>query len=166
MLLMSLTFPSQVRGDAGLGPPPVGPGALILPAGREERSGGKGLRREMDKVEKDKRTGRSFITSSDVGGKRERVDGDGSSWERLSVQGVKKQRVQSFNEKVQTERGEVRGKTKGTEGGRGCNDRTKIKRLERERSWKHPHQTKERKSEKCFGPRQPPSVPHFITFQI
>lgn len=68
---MSLTFPSQVRGDAGLGPPPVGPGALILPAGREERSGGKGLRREMDKVEKDKRTGRSFITSSDVGGKRE-----------------------------------------------------------------------------------------------
>lgn len=87
---MSLTFPSQVRGDAGLGPPPVGPGALILPAGREERSGGKGLRREMDKVEKDKRTGRSFITSSNVGGERERVDGDGRSGERLSVQGGKK----------------------------------------------------------------------------
>lgn len=100
---MSLTFPSQVRGDAGLGPPPVGPGALILPAGREERSGGKGLRREMDKVEKDKRTGRSFITSSDVGGKRERVDRDGRSGERLSVQGGKK--VQSFNENVQTEGG-------------------------------------------------------------
>lgn len=75
MVLMSLTFPSQVRGDAGLGPPPVGPGALILPAGREERSGGKGLRREMDKVEKDKRTGRSFITSSDVGGGGKRASG-------------------------------------------------------------------------------------------
>lgn len=103
---MSLTFPSQVRGDAGLGPPPVGPGALILPAGREERSGGKGLRREMDKVEKDKRTGRSFITSSDVGGKRERVDWEtGGAGKDFQFRGEKKQRVQSFNENVQTERG-------------------------------------------------------------
>lgn len=67
---MSLTFPSQMRRDARLGPPPVGPGALILPAGREERSGGKGLRREVDKVEKDKRTERSFITCSEVEEKR------------------------------------------------------------------------------------------------
>lgn len=69
--MTALTFSSVVWGDARLGPPPVGPGALILPAGREERSGGKGLRRETDKVEKDKRTGRSFITS-----RGDRGDGD------------------------------------------------------------------------------------------
>lgn len=88
---MSLTFPSQVRGDAGLGPPPVGPGALILPAGREERSGGKGLRREMDKVEKDKRTGCSFV--------RGRVDGVEKDFQFRG--GKKKQRGQSFYENVQ-----------------------------------------------------------------
>lgn len=34
-----LTFSSEVRGDAGLRPPPVRPGALILPGWREERNG-------------------------------------------------------------------------------------------------------------------------------
>lgn len=164
---MSLTFPSQVRGDAGLGPPPVGPGALILPAGREERSGGKGLRREMDKVEKDKRTGRSFITSSDVGGEK-RASGQRREerGKTFSSGGKKSSECKVSMKTCRLRGGEVRGKTKGTEGGRGCHDRTKIKRLESDRSWKHPHQTKEKKSEKWFGPRQPPSVPHFITFQI
>lgn len=76
-MTMSLTFSRQMRRDARLGPPPVGPGALILPAGREERSGGKGLRGETDKVKKDKRTKRSFITCSGV--EEKRVSGPGVS---------------------------------------------------------------------------------------
>lgn len=74
---MSLTFPSQMRRDARLGPPPVGSGALILPAGGEEGGRGKGLRREMDKVEEDKRKERSFITCSDV--EKKRASGPGVS---------------------------------------------------------------------------------------
>lgn len=49
--MLTLTFSSKVWGDARLGPPPVGPGALILPAGREERSGGKRLRRDGQRRE-------------------------------------------------------------------------------------------------------------------
>lgn len=43
---MRLTFPSEVGGDAGLRPPPVGPGALILPGRREEKDRRKSLRRD------------------------------------------------------------------------------------------------------------------------
>lgn len=50
-MLSTLTFSSKVWGDARLGPPPVGPGALILPAGREERSRGKRLGRDGQRRE-------------------------------------------------------------------------------------------------------------------
>lgn len=76
-MLLTLTFSSKVWGDARLGPPPVGPGALILPAGREERSGGKRLRRDS-KEEKDKRTGRSFITLGEERKETGRTKTDGA----------------------------------------------------------------------------------------
>lgn len=62
-VITSLTFPSQMGSDTRFGSPPVRPGALILPAGGEEGSGGKGLRREKDR--RTKRTESSFITCSD-----------------------------------------------------------------------------------------------------
>lgn len=42
--VVALTLFSEVRGDAGLRPPPVRPRALILPGRREERKSRKSLR--------------------------------------------------------------------------------------------------------------------------
>lgn len=55
MQVVRLTFSREVGGDAGLGPPPVRPGALILPGWREEGNRGESLRRER---ERDRRRGR------------------------------------------------------------------------------------------------------------
>lgn len=69
MQVVRLTFSREVGGDAGLGPPPVRPGALILPGWREEGNRGESLRRER---ERDRRRGRSFIR---VGGGRRAAEG-------------------------------------------------------------------------------------------
>lgn len=76
MRVVRLTFSREVGGDAGLGPPPVRPGALILPGWREEGNRGESLRRETDR-----RRGRSFITRKGGAGRQQRAEGNNPNTE-------------------------------------------------------------------------------------
>lgn len=81
MRVVRLTFSREVGGDAGLGPPPVRPGALILPGWREEGNRGESLRRE---TERDRQKERTLVHHKEGGGgagRQQRAEGNNPNTE-------------------------------------------------------------------------------------
>lgn len=75
VVVIGLTLSSEVRGDAGPRPPPVRPGALILPGRREERNRRESLRKHRVKeTERERRWGTSGGQRGETGSRERRTE--------------------------------------------------------------------------------------------